>query len=112
MNAEGYLHRAAELMAERGKQYDQPSGERSMARTVKAFNAILGREAITESEGWLLMQILKDVRDRQGKPHADSLEDCIAYSALKAEARIQEEKETPRSGQVASTRDQLHYWQA
>lgn len=80
-------------MRDRAATYDKPGGERSMGRTVEAFNAITGRTgdfAISESEGWLLMQILKDVRDRQrvGDPHRDSLEDCIAYAALKAESRI------------------------
>ncbi len=85
------LNKAATIMEQRGKQYDKPDGERSMGRTVAAFNLILGREAITESEGWLLMQILKDVRDRQrATPHADSLEDGVAYAALKAEARLME----------------------
>lgn len=84
------LNKASTLMEQRGKQYDRPEGERSMERTVAAFNLILGRQAITESEGWLLMQILKDVRDRQREtPHADSLEDCVAYAALKAEARME-----------------------
>ena len=85
------LQKAYDLMEERGKQYDQPQGERSMGRAVAALNIVLGREALTESEGWLLMQILKDVRDRQTTaPHPDSLEDCVAYSALKAEARLGE----------------------
>lgn len=85
------LNKAATIMEQRGKQYDQPQGERSMGRTVAAFNAILGREAITESEGWLLLQVLKDVRDRQRtEPHVDSLEDGVAYAALKAEARLLE----------------------
>jgi hypothetical protein len=84
------LQRSAELLAERGKQYDQPGGERSMARTVAAFNVITDRD-LTESEGWLLLQLLKDVRDRRReKPHRDSLEDGITYSALKAEARLNE----------------------
>jgi len=85
------LNKAATIMEDRGRQYDAPEGERSMGRAVTALNAILGRNAITESEGWLLMQLLKDVRDRQRVlPHADSLEDCVAYAALKAEARLQE----------------------
>lgn len=85
------LNKAATLMDQRGQQYDQPQGERSMGRAVKALNVILGREALTESEGWLLLQILKDVRDRQRtQPHVDSLEDGIAYSALKAESRLAE----------------------
>ena len=70
------------------KPYDKPEGERSMGRAVEAFNAITGRD-LEESEGWLLLQVLKDVRDRQRRePHVDSLEDCIAYAALKAEARL------------------------
>jgi hypothetical protein len=85
------LDAAAGHMRDRAATYDQPGGERSMGRTVQALNAILGREALTESEGWLLLQILKDVRDRQrATPHRDSLEDGIAYAALKAEARLKE----------------------
>ena len=84
------LGRAAALMHERGKTYDAPAGERSMGRAVAAFNAITGR-TLSESEGWLLLQVLKDVRlfTRSGY-HADSAEDCIAYAALKAEAKGQE----------------------
>jgi len=84
------LEKASEHMKERGRQYDRPAGERSMGRAVQAFNAITG-QSLSESEGWLLLQVLKDVRDRQrGSPHRDSLEDCIAYAALKAEARLSE----------------------
>ena len=64
-----------------------------MGRAVYALKIILGGDGLTESEGWLLLQILKDVRDRQRTlPHVDSLEDGIAYSALKAEARLSEEQ--------------------
>lgn len=84
------LSKAASIMEQRGKQYDKPEGERSMGKTVAAFNIITGL-SLTESQGWLLLQVLKDVRDRQrDEPHPDSLEDCIAYSALKAEARLAE----------------------
>lgn len=86
--ANDILRHAAQIMEERGKQYDKPGGERSMGRAVAAFNVITGRD-LQESEGWLLMQVLKDVRDRQrAEPHLDSLDDCVAYSALKAEARL------------------------
>lgn len=85
-SAPNLLKRAADLMKERGKQYDKPEGERSMARAVYAFNAITGRD-LKEAEGWLLLQVLKDVRQWQRPEyHADSAEDCIAYAALKAEA--------------------------
>lgn len=86
------LNKAAAIMEERGKQYDKPDGERSMGRAVGAFNCITGRD-LTEAEGWLLLQTLKDVRlwQRPGY-HQDSAEDCIAYAALKAEAKQLEQR--------------------
>ena len=90
ITAQQILNKAAEHMNARAATYDKPEGERSMGKTVAAFNIITGQD-LTESEGWLFMQTLKDVRDRQRKePHADSLEDGVAYSALKAEARLAE----------------------
>lgn len=88
--APALLSKAASIMEERGKQYDKPEGERSMGRAVGAFNCITGHK-LTEAEGWLLLQVLKDVRlwQRPGY-HQDSAEDCIAYSALKAEAKQSE----------------------
>lgn len=82
-----FLSKALSLLEERGKDYDQPEGERSMGRTVTAFNAITGH-SLKESDGWLILQILKDVRQNQNRDsyHADSAEDCISYAALKAEA--------------------------
>lgn len=81
------LERAAGHMRDRAKTYDQPGGERSMGRAVEAFNAITGRD-LTEPEGWLLLQVLKDVRLFTSPGyHADSAEDCVAYAALKAEAK-------------------------
>lgn len=84
------LNRAADIMAERGKQYDKPDGERSMGKCVTAFNIITGQD-LSEAEGWLLLQVLKDVRLwQQPGYHQDSAEDCIAYAAFKAEAKQQE----------------------
>jgi hypothetical protein len=92
VKASEYLAKAAAHMEERGKTYDQPGGERSMAKTVRAFNEITGGR-MTEAEGWLFMQILKDVRQWQRREfHGDSAEDCIAYAALKAEALSKEGK--------------------
>ena len=90
MQATDFLSKALELLQERGKDYDQPQGERSMGKTVHAFNAITGH-ALKESEGWLLLQLLKDVRQWSNPDiyHADSAEDCISYAALKAEAHIE-----------------------
>ena len=71
---------------ERASTYDQSGGERSAAKTALAFNAITGKD-LTESEVWLLLQLLKDVRQwSRENYHQDSAEDCIAYAALKAES--------------------------
>ena len=86
--AQDLLHRAASLMDERGQQYDQPSGERSMLAAVTAFNAIAGYH-LTEADGFLLMALLKMVRDQQREtPHRDSIEDLVAYASLYGEARL------------------------
>lgn len=84
-----FLHRAATIMEERGKQYDKPGGERSMGKTVAAFNAITGQD-MTEEQGWAFMLVLKQVRffSNTTEPHRDSLEDAIAYSALLAESAL------------------------
>ncbi len=102
MNAPELLQKAADIMTERGKQYDKPEGERSMGKCVQAFNTITGQN-LTEAEGWLLLQILKDVRQWQ-RPgyHQDSAEDCIAYAALKAEAKQAEDFTMIRASDIAS----------
>lgn len=87
--ASDFLKIAQSILDQRGKQYDKPKGERSMAATVNAFNAITG-QSITESHGWLLLTLLKMVRDNQRKaPHEDSCMDLVTYSSLYAEARMQ-----------------------
>lgn len=87
MKAEQFLKQCADVLIERGKEYDKPEGERSMGKTVAAFEAITGVR-ISEAEGWLFMQILKDVRQWQNpsRYHEDSAVDGVSYSALKAEA--------------------------
>lgn len=82
------LERAYQHMADRAATYDKPEGERSMNKTVEAFNTITGRD-LSESEGWLLMNLLKMVRDRQrDDAHRDSCEDLVAYAALYGESRL------------------------
>lgn len=81
-----FLERAADLMLERGVEYDKQDGERSMAQTVAAFNVMTGN-ILSEQEGWLFMLILKLVRQQQSESwHRDSSEDAIAYAALMAES--------------------------
>ena len=81
------LGAAAKHMRDRAATYDKPEGERSMAQTVAVFNQFHGT-ALTEAQGWHFMQILKDVRlfANPANPHRDSVEDGVAYSALKGEA--------------------------
>jgi hypothetical protein len=80
------LKQAAQLLAERGQQYDKSGNERSAAKIVAAFNAVTGRD-LTPGEGWLFLVMLKAVRfySNTETPHRDSLEDMIAYAALHAE---------------------------
>lgn len=141
-SAPDLLDAAAGHMRDRAKTYDKPGGERSMGKTVDAFNTITGRTELIstvfsvitklntlrikiemldggklsafdakvavemlegclkilrdlpphdlrESEGWLLMSLLKMVRsETRVEPHRDSLEDNIAYGGLYAEARL------------------------
>lgn len=80
------LKQAAQLLVERGQQYDKSGSERSAAKIVAAFNAVTGRD-LTPGEGWLFLVMLKAVRfySNTETPHRDSLEDMIAYAALHAE---------------------------
>ena len=84
MNASDTLRKAADLIEERAKQRDSESGERSMSRTVAAFNAIYGTD-ITETQGWHFMELLKMVRSSQGAYVPDDFDDKVAYAALAAE---------------------------
>jgi hypothetical protein len=87
-----FLERAADLMLERAQDYDSPEGERSMGRTVAAFNVLTGN-ILSEQEGWMFMLLLKLARQAQtDKWHQDSSEDAIAYAALMAEAWQNEEE--------------------
>ena len=80
------LHRAAGHIEDRAAQRDQAQGERSMARTVAAFNALTGHQ-LSERDGWLFMVALKAARaccTPTGQP--DDYEDLSAYGALAGES--------------------------
>lgn len=90
MKAQEFLSQAAKHMADRAATYDSPDGERSMEKTVAAFNALAGAD-LTESEGWLFMMMLKAARlTQRATYHADSAEDLVAYAALMGEAKSQQ----------------------
>lgn len=90
-----YLDGAKKEMIDRAKTYDSPGGEKSMGKAVAALNAIAGediaRGGMRECHGWLLMLLVKQVRQfSRSAPHDDSAVDSVAYSALMAEARMLE----------------------
>lgn len=113
-HARDFLEAASGHMQDRAATYDNPTGERSMGRTVAAFNIITGHQ-LTEEEGWLFMGVLKKVRSVQGDFRADNYEDDAAYAALRGEAakrdrrrREAEQKQTKESTEAAlETYDKL-----
>lgn len=78
---------AADCIGDRATQRDQPDGERSMARTIAAFNALTGHR-LTEIDGWQFMELLKIARSRGGNHRADDYIDGAAYAALAGEAAL------------------------
>ena len=85
VSAPDVLNAGINHMSDRSTTYDNPTGERSMAGTVKAFNALTGLE-LTEEQGWLFMICLKAARTQQGAFKLDNFEDGAAYFGLMAEA--------------------------
>ncbi len=94
IDAPSLLEAAHGHMLERAAAYDQPGGERSVPAIVTAFNAITGRDdlnGLSEAEGWLFLQLLKQVRLFSAPGfHRDSAEDNVAYAALLGEAKARE----------------------
>lgn len=88
MKAPDILTNAAKHMTDRAAQRDQATGERSMLRTITAFNAITGH-AVSERDGWLFMAILKAARaTTTATGVADDYEDGAAYFALAGECAM------------------------
>lgn len=85
MNASEILTKSVVTLVQRGKDYDQSHGERSMGRIVDVFNALTGHE-LTEAQGWQFMAVLKLVRMQTATDPTDSAVDCAAYAALAGES--------------------------
>lgn len=92
VTAASILQSALGHTEDRAKTYDTPGGERSMGKTVAAFNTITGLQ-LSEEQGWLFMEILKQVRSQQGNYRSDSYEDLVAYAALRGECAARERKD-------------------
>ena len=82
--AHHFLEAAKGHLEARAATYDKPTGERSMERTVKTFTALTDIQ-LTEEQGWLFLEVLKQVRSLQGKFKADNYEDLAGYAALRGE---------------------------
>jgi len=86
--AEHFLAEAERTLAKRSVDYDSLTGERSIEKTVALFNLRTGHK-LTETEGWIFMGYLKDVRqDATEGLHYDSAVDRVSYAALEAESRV------------------------
>lgn len=81
------LRAAGQTLEQRGTDYDQPQGERSMAACVRIYNAVTGQQ-MTERQGWMFMVALKLARSMKGAPKADTYIDMAAYAALLGECHI------------------------
>ena len=102
-HAYSFLEKAVSEMKDRASQRDiqkegsetsaptSGAGERSMTATIKAFNALTGKD-LTEENGWEFMILLKLVRGRQGDFRADDYVDAAAYSGLLGECASQTRK--------------------
>lgn len=87
ISASEILVGAADAIDNRASQRDHENGERSMARTVAAFNALTGHQ-LSELDGWVLLAILKFARGQGGKPVLDDYVDAAAYAALAGECAM------------------------
>lgn len=103
-HADELLREAADVIARRGKLRDNAQGERSMARAVESFNALVGGDKrLTELEGWLFMCCLKMARATAGRNHLDDFTDLAGYAALAGECITREGPEEP------SAKSELHF---
>ena len=84
-SAVAILSESIKCLGDRAVTYDSPGGERSMAKTVAAFNAMHSTN-LTEVQGWQFMELLKMARSTQGAFKADNFVDGAAYAALACEA--------------------------
>ncbi|QMP18281.1 hypothetical protein phiV141_24 [Vibrio phage phiV141] len=82
--ASDFAEQAVAEMKDRAASRDC-DGERSMERTVNAFNAMFGHK-MTTVQGWQFMELLKMARSVGGAYREDDFVDGVAYAALAGEA--------------------------
>lgn len=87
LSASSILQQAIDTVKQRGRDYNNPSGERSMKAAVEAFNAITGLQ-LTTLQGWMFMCVLKLVRGQQSPAKLDNWLDLSAYGSLAGEEAL------------------------
>lgn len=94
ISASTVLNIAADTIDNRASERDAEQ-ERSMARCVNAFNAMTGHK-LSEEDGWMFMQYLKQSRSRAGNYRFDDYLDEVAYAALRAECAANGKIQCPK----------------
>lgn len=107
LTATDVLVQAADAIGDRAAQRDTPSGERSMARAIAAFNDLTGQH-LTELHGWQFMVLLKLARSTAGRVHADDYVDAAAYAALAGECALHHAAPHPLAEAAQAMRDLSH----
>lgn len=89
MTAPELLRRAADIIEQRGTEYDTAgkSQERSMPRICEIFGETTGRQ-MTIGEGYQFLIALKTARLETAPESVDSYLDRLAYQALKDEHEL------------------------
>ena len=82
------LQDASQAILDRAASRDIEA-ERSMARTVKAFNALTGHD-VSERDGWIFMAVLKAARATAGSFNADNFADGAGYFGLAGECAAED----------------------
>ncbi|AUR81715.1 hypothetical protein NVP1089O_66 [Vibrio phage 1.089.O._10N.261.51.F9] len=93
--AHEFLEKGVGHMKDRASQRDAEDGERSMKRCVEAFNALEGT-ALTETQGWKFMVMLKMARSVSGDFTVDDYEDMAAYAGLAGESASMEDNNSDK----------------
>lgn len=89
LTAADFLRAGLKHMVDRAVTHDAAAGERSMFKTVAAFNIICDQD-LSEEQGWMFMGLLKKVRSVQGYFNKDNYEDEASYSGLRGECAARE----------------------
>lgn len=87
-SATAILQRASNDIGDRATVRDTEA-ERSMKRTVEAFNVMFNKD-LTETQGWQFMELLKMSRSVGGNVREDDYRDGSAYAALAGECALKE----------------------